>query len=150
MSKATAQNFENHAVFPKMLFIAWLVILASVIMIVVGLFKVGSTVGWCLIGSGSGLIGLATIFGFGVVRTYATGVQDRIIRLEMRLRLREMLPADMQGDILRLSTKQLVGLRFASDEELPELVRWVLADNVTDVKPIKQKVRNWQADYQRV
>jgi len=51
---------------------------------------------------------------------------------------------------MRLSKKQLIGLRFDSDEELPELIRWVLADGITDVKQIKQKVKNWQADVERI
>jgi len=150
MSESSAQNFENHAVFPKGLLYATSVILIGVITVIVGLFNVGSTMGLCLVGSGSVICGLATIFGLGLARTYALGVQDRVIRLEMRLRLREILPAEMHGDIMRLSKKQLIGLRFDSDEELPELIRWVLADGITDVKQIKQKVKNWQADVERI
>lgn len=76
-------------------------------------------------------------------------VQDRVIRLEMRLRLREVLPAAMHGDIGRLTVRQLIALRFASDEELPELTKAVLAGTLTDGKDIKLKVRNWQGDYLR-
>src|SRR5688572_25762865 len=74
-------------------------------------------------------------------------VQDRVIRLEMRLRLREVLPAAMHGDIRRLTVRQLIALRFASDEELPELTKAVLAGTLTDGKEIKLKVRNWQGDH---
>ncbi len=150
MSESSAQNFENHAVFPKGIVTATFILLIGVITTVVGLFKVTSVMGLCLIGTGSMICGLATIFGLGVARTYALGVQDRVIRLEMRLRLKEILPAEMHPDIMRLSKKQLIGLRFGSDEELPELIRWVLADGITDVKQIKQKVTNWQADVERV
>jgi hypothetical protein len=150
MSQQAAQNFENHAVAPKGLLYATVVILIGVITVIVGLFNVTSVMGLCLVGTGSMICGLATIFGLGLARTYAIGVQDRVIRLEMRLRLREVLPAEMQADILRLSKKQLIGLRFGSDEELPELIRWVLADGITDLKQIKQKVTNWQADVERI
>lgn len=150
MSQQAAQNFENHAVFPRGIVTATFILLIGVITTVVGLFNIASTMGLCLVGTGSMICGLATIFGLGVARTYALGVQDRVIRLEMRLRLREILPAEMQGDILSLSKKQLIGLRFGSDEELPELIRWVLADGITDVKQIKQKVTNWQADVERI
>jgi hypothetical protein len=76
-------------------------------------------------------------------------VQDRVIRLEMRLRLREVLPAAMHGDIGRLTVRQLIALRFAGDEELPELAKAVLAGTLADGKAIKLKVRNWQGDYLR-
>lgn len=76
-------------------------------------------------------------------------VQDRVIRLEMRLRLREVLPASMHGDIGRLTVRHLIALRFASDEELPELTKAVLAGTLNDGKEIKLKVRNWQGDYLR-
>src|SRR5262245_39112659 len=83
------------------------------------------------------------------VRRMALTVQDRVIRLEMRLRLREVLPAAMQADILKLSRSQLVALRFASDEELADLVREVLAGALVKPKDIKMKIRNWQADFLR-
>src|SRR5262245_16771989 len=83
------------------------------------------------------------------VRRMALTVQDRVIRLEMRLRLRELLPAAMHGDIPRLSRGQIVALRFASDSELPDLVRDVLAGKLSTAKDIKMKIREWQADYLR-
>jgi hypothetical protein len=73
-------------------------------------------------------------------------VQDRVIRLEMRLRLRELLPPDLRGRINELSRSQLVALRFASDVELTELVRQVLAGELSKTSDIKVKVKNWQAD----
>ena len=91
---------------------------------------------------------VVTLVGF-YARTFALTVQDRIIRLEMHLRLARLLPADLQARIADLTPKQLVALRFASDAELAELVRVVLADGVTDPRAIKKMVRNWRPDYLR-
>ncbi|MEJ2203706.1 MAG: DUF6526 family protein [Gemmatimonadota bacterium] len=83
-------------------------------------------------------------------RTFALGVQDRLIRLEERLRMERLLPDDLRARIGEFSTEQLVGLRFASDDELPELARRVLAEGITDRKVIKKSVGNWRADHQRI
>jgi hypothetical protein len=92
----------------------------------------------------------AALFTLGLVtRTMALTVQDRVIRLEMRHRLKDYLPWDLQSRIPELTTPQLIALRFASDDEMPALVRDVLAGNLTTPKAIKQRVQNWQADYLR-
>jgi hypothetical protein len=72
-----------------------------------------------------------------------------VIRLEMRLRLEKLLPADLKGRIQNLTPDQFISLRFAGDEELPALVREVLEKNITDRKEIKRRVKNWQADHLR-
>ncbi len=82
-------------------------------------------------------------------RVMALSVQDRVIRREMRLRLQEVLPADMHARINDLTPKQLVALRFASDAELTELVRDVLAGKLDSQKAIKLAVKNWQGDWLR-
>jgi hypothetical protein len=82
-------------------------------------------------------------------RVQAVSVQDRVIRLEMRLRLRELLPTDLQGRVYELTPRQLVAMRFASDEEMPELAREVLSGNLPTTKAIKMRVKNWQADSMR-
>ena len=84
-----------------------------------------------------------------LARVMAVTVQDRVIRLEMRLRLKDTLPFDIQTRINELSPKQLVALRFASDDEMPGLVRDVLAGSLTTQKAIKERVKNWQGDYLR-
>ena len=84
-----------------------------------------------------------------ISRVMALTVQDRVIRLEMRHRLKDTLPFDLHGRIGELSPQQLVALRFASDEELPALVREILAGTLTTQKAIKQRVKNWQGDYLR-
>ena len=150
MADQTPQNFDNHVMVPKAGFTAAALILAGVILAIVGLFLVTSTVGICLIGSGVVLSGFGAIFGLGVLRSYATKLQDRIIRTEMHLRLKEILPPDLQGNIAHLTIPQLIGLRFASDGEMAELVRKVVAENIEDRTAIKKMVRDWQGDYDRV
>jgi len=83
-------------------------------------------------------------------RRNAQIMQDRIIRLEMQVRLRLVLPAERHGEIARLSLPQLVALRFAADGELPELVRRTLAGELATQDAIKQAVREWQPDHLRV
>src|SRR5262249_31106620 len=84
-----------------------------------------------------------------ISRVQAATVHDRVIRLEMRRRLREVLPPDLQSRINSLTPRQLVALRFASDAELPGLVRDVLDGRLTSPKEIKLKVKDWQADWLR-
>jgi hypothetical protein len=76
----------------------------------------------------------------------ALTVQDRVIRLEMRLRLAELLPAEMQPRIPEFTVAQLVSLRFASDAELPALAKKVLDEKINDRKAIKKMIKNWQPD----
>ena len=83
-------------------------------------------------------------------RMFATTVQDRVIRLEERLRMQRLLPPDLRARIDELTVKQLIALRFASDEELPDLCRRVLADKITDQKAIKKIIKRWNPDYLRV
>jgi hypothetical protein len=82
-------------------------------------------------------------------RTFAMTVQDRVIRLEMRLRLGELLPAELRPRIPEFTAGQLISLRFASDAELPALARKVLDDKLGDRKAIKQLIKDWQGDYLR-
>lgn len=96
------------------------------------------------------------LFSVGVIiaafyaRLFPLGVQDRVIRLEEHLRMERLLPDDLKGRIGEFTMGQLVGLRFASDEELPELARRVLDEGIEDRKVIKQAVKNWRADHQRI
>lgn len=96
------------------------------------------------------LTSLALMIAIAFTRTNALRVQDRIIRLEMRVRLQQLLPADLQGRIGELSLGQLVSLRFASDAELPALTRRVLDEKLTDRTAIKKLVTDWQPDEFRV
>jgi len=88
------------------------------------------------------------MLGF-LARIMALTVQDRVIRLEMRLRLRGVLPSELHPRINELTPRQLVAMRFASDEEMSELVREVLNGKLATSNEIKQRVKNWQADWLR-
>jgi hypothetical protein len=100
--------------------------------------------------TGFALVVAVAIFALGVLsRVMAVTVQDRVIRLEMRLRLRECLPADLRNRINDLTPTQLVALRFASDAELAEMVRDVLAGKLSSQREIKMRVKDWQGDFLR-
>jgi len=150
MAEQPAQSLDNHVNIPTNFMIVAVLLLISVIMEVVGLILIKSTAGLCLIGTGAALGGITTILGLTLMRTYATKLQDRIIRTEMRVRLASILPDDLQSVINDLSVKQCVALRFASDEEMADLVRKVTSENINDLKTIKQEIKNWQADWFRV
>jgi hypothetical protein len=82
-------------------------------------------------------------------RTFAMKVQDRVIRLEERLRYERLLPADLQASCAELDINQIVALRFACDAELPTLTRKVLDEKMNERKAIKQQIKNWKPDYLR-
>ena len=95
------------------------------------------------------LVALALALGALAARVMALKVQDRVIRLELTLRMRALLPQDLQGRIGELTPQQMVALRFASDGELPDLMRAVLAGKLTGQNAIKKEIKNWQADFLR-
>ena len=96
------------------------------------------------------LLAVALLLLFYYTRMFSLRAQDRIIRLEMRLRLAGLLPADLAARIPELSTGQLIALRFASDEELPELTRRCLAGELRRREDVKRQIRNWVPDHQRL
>ena len=136
------QNFENHAKFlPPFHFFVAPILLINIgwcIYRVIHAFSAGSVIGL--------LVALALLVLAFTARIMALTVQDRVIRLEMRLRMAQVLPPDLRARIVDFSTGQLVALRFASDTELPELARKVLQDNVIDRTTIKKMIRDWQPD----
>ena len=96
------------------------------------------------------IVSLAFVMLALLTRYYSLRQQDRIIRLEERLRMRELLPEDLRSRINELRTSQLVSLRFCSDEELPEATRAVLAGEVKSADEIKRRVTQWRADHHRI
>lgn len=98
------------------------------------------------------LVWVLAAFAIGVLafraRTFSLRVQDRLIALEERLRLEKTLPAAAREQAAQLTDDQLIGLRFATDEELPELVAAACAERLTRTQ-IKKRVKNWRPDYRR-
>ena len=85
-----------------------------------------------------------------MVRTNALVVQDRVIRLEERLRMARLLPDDLRPRIDEFTVSQLAALRFASDAELHDLARRVLVEKIERRDEIKRAIKNWRADWHRV
>lgn len=140
------QNFSNHTRFvPPFHYVALPILLVNFVSAVVGLFN-GIT--WDA--SLHVLVAVALIIVALFARVFALKAQDRVIRLEMRLRMRELLPEDRQGRINDFTPTQMVSLRFAGDAELPELARKVLDENITKTTSIKKMITDWQGDYFRV
>lgn len=94
-------------------------------------------------------LSVAVIVPIFRLRAYPLKVQDRVIRLEERLRLQALAPAEWHAQIYRLTETQLVALRFAADDEVVELAKQALEQNLTQ-KQIKERIRSWRADEWRV
>lgn len=96
------------------------------------------------------LLVLAVALVAWYTRMFPLKAQDRIIRLETQLRLARVLPPELAARVPELSTGQLIALRFAADEELPELTRRCLAGELRRRDDIKRQVRSWVPDYERM
>lgn len=96
------------------------------------------------------LVAVALLIAIVLTRVYAVKVQNRVIRMEERARLERLLPEDLRAHIPELRTKQLIALRFSPDEELPQMVRSIVAGELTGADEIKRGIRNWRADWLRV
>ncbi len=138
----TAQSFKTHRKFvPVFHFVA-----LPILLINVG-FAITRAVGGPSVDSLWALaMAVALFLGVLFGRVFALAAQDRVIRLEERLRLRELLPEPLRSRIHEFTRDQLIGMRFASDAELPELAATVLRDNVQKRDDIKKMVKNWRAD----
>ncbi len=140
------QNFANHTKqLPPLYTAAGVVLAANLLWTLWILFRFPAFATALAVATAAALlvVGLYT-------RTNAQIVQNRVIRLEERLRLANILPPDLKARIGELTTSQLIALRFASDAEVTELTREVLAGNIQDRKVIKAKIKNWRADWMRV
>lgn len=96
------------------------------------------------------VLGVALILLALAARLQALKAQDRVIRLEERLRYREVLPAELAQRASSLRTGQIIALRFASDDELAGLVERTLNGEFPKNREIKKAIQNWRADYVRV
>ena len=140
-----SQNFQNHVRFvPPWHFVAAPIFLLNFGWAIYRLVKDQSRDNIVSL-----LVAIALIILWAFSRLFTLTVQDRVIRLEMRLKLAALLPAETRSRIPEFTVAQLVSLRFASDAELPELARKVLADNITGRTTIKKMIKNWNPDYLR-
>ncbi|HZV88442.1 MAG TPA: DUF6526 family protein [Candidatus Binatus sp.] len=140
------QSFESHA--------RWLPPFHFFVLPVL-LINIGFQIYWCVrawfsvSGMLSVLVAVALFVGIGTARGMALKVQDRVIRLEERLRFERVLPADMHARIGEFTIDQIVALRFASNAELPELARRVLEEKLVNRKEIKKLIKTWRPDFVR-
>ncbi len=148
MNPRTTQNYENHRSND------YRILLVLPALLCVGLLAVAAAIfhrhAPLLFGAAIFLLVLANFVMAYKIRQYSLKMQDRIIRLEMRLRLQKLLPVDRHWEINGLSMSQLIALRFASDEELPPLMRKVLDEHIEDRDTIKKMVKEWEADNCRI
>ena len=140
------QSFQSHAKWvPPFHFFVLPVLLINFGFQIYWCVKAGFTIS----GVVSVLFAAAVVTGFVMCRVMAMKVQDRLIRIEERIRLERILPADMHARIGEFTIDQLVALRFASNAELPELARKVLDEKLNDRKVIKQMIKTWRPDFAR-
>lgn len=140
MADRPAQSYASHTHRPALaLWAAALSIVACGFFIVEALQRPGP------LAIGLLVLTIAVMLLVAISRIYILRLQDRLIRLEMRVRMARL---GCEADFERLSTQQLIGLRFAPDPEIPPLARRAIVESLTGTQ-IKQAVRDWQSDYHR-
>jgi len=145
MAEKKPQTFANHARFdPLFHFFALPVFAFAAGTAIVNLIRHPSLHAALL-----SLLSVAAVIALFKIRIYALTVQDRVIRLEERLRLASLLPEPQRSRIPELTKGQLVALRFASDAEVPKLAERALSENLSPAD-IKKSIQNWRPDYLRV
>jgi uncharacterized membrane protein (Fun14 family) len=145
MNAITPQSATNHARYvPGFHFVTASLIIVTFLWSLYHLYAVRDGVSVAL-----AVIAFCLISLFWYARTFAVSVQDRVIRLEERLRLAHVLPPDLLARCEEFTPSQLIALRFASDAELPELARKVLASGINDRATIKGMITQWRPDYMR-
>jgi len=145
MSQTGQQNLNNHARFDPLFhfFLLWIAIASVVIAIVYAVHHPSFDSVWLVV------VAVAAFFALFKLRSYPLRVQDRVIRLEERLRLQALAPVPWHAQIYRLNEDQLIALRFAGDDEVVELAKQALEHNLNR-KQIKERIRSWRGDYWRV
>jgi uncharacterized membrane protein YciS (DUF1049 family) len=145
MAEKVPQTYANHARYvPAYHLVAFFLVFVNLVFTLVQIFR-GPSLSTVM----AALAAMALVLVWLYERVFAISVQDRVIRLEMQLRLQRVLSDDLKARIGEITKGQFVALRFASDAELPALVRKVLEEKITDQKQIKMAVKDWQADYLR-
>jgi hypothetical protein len=139
------QTYETHVHRPVATGVGYLFVLASLAAFTLRWFDIGGRLSMA-----AGLAGIlgALVVLLAISRTYITRLQDRIIKLEMRVRTASLLSADQQRLLFGLDNKRIAALRFASDTELPGLLDRVVKEQL---KPsdIKRAIKTWVPDYDR-
>lgn len=96
------------------------------------------------------VFGIALIVLAWRVRYFPLRIQDRLIRLEETLRLQSVLPEELRSRIGEISTRELIALRFCTDEELPEHVRAIYAGDYRGGENVKSRIKSWRPDPHRI
>ena len=145
MSETASQNLKNHGRLDPMFHVVpFFILIANVVVAIVYLFHhLNFYSVWLL------LLSIVIFFPYFKIRLYALKVQDRVIRLEERLRLQSLAPAEWHTQISRLTEDQLIGLRFAGDDEVVELAKQAL-EHKLNRKQIKERIKEWRPDNWRV
>jgi hypothetical protein len=145
MPANAAQTYKNHTrLDPSFHFFLLPVVAVNIVGAIWKLWQHPSlTTGWLVVLAIAGAVAVVKI------RTYALKAQDRVIRLEERMRLAQLIPGPQRGRIDELTEPQLIALRFACDGEIPSLVEKALAGNM-QARDIKQAIVTWRPDYFRV
>jgi hypothetical protein len=145
MSEPTPQSFKSHARFdPSYHFVLSTVLGVNLFIVLCFAWKNQNIyTAWLVI------LSIAVFIPVAKIRNYPLKVQDRVIRLEERLRLQALAPAEWHAQIYRLSEDQLIALRFASDDEVVELAKQALEQNLGR-KQIKERIKTWRADDWRI
>jgi hypothetical protein len=145
MANAAPQSYANHArLDPTFHFVLAPLAIMSVVLSVIVFTRHPSLPSTLWV-----VLAFALLMNATKTRTYALTVQDRVIRLEERLRLSQLLPEAVRPRIAELKKAQLIGLRFASDAELPALAMRALNEGLTQ-KQIKASIQVWRPDTFRV
>ena len=143
--RSSSQNYANHRrYFPLFHFFAYPIVALNVLVLFAQLIlHPRLNEAWLLVFA----VGVAA--GFAACRASILTVQDRLIGLEMRLRLAAVLPPELAKRIPELRIRHLVGLRFAGDAELPRLVQRCLAGELSTTDQVKREIREWRSDFVR-
>ena len=145
MSSSDPQGLKNHArLDPKFHIFTFLVFTANLVIAIVYMVH-----HFCFYSAWLVFLSLAVFVPIFTLRLYPLKVQDRIIRLEERIRLQALAPSEWHTQIYRLSEDQMIGLRFASDDEVVELAKQALEHNLNR-KQIKERIKSWRPDNWRV
>jgi hypothetical protein len=139
------QTYANHRHNPQLTGIGYLFVLLSVVGLGLRAFGIGGHITLAL---GLGALIAAVLVLLTISRAYTTKLQDRIIKLEMRLRCAQLLTPAQQATVARLTNAQIVALRFASDAELAALVDRAEREHLK-ADEIKRAITTWVPDWDR-